>query len=192
MTYLILGLILFFATHSVRIFADPWRTKQIARFGEGGWKGLYSLFSIAGFVLLVWGYGLARQAPVDLWFPPVWTRHAAALLTIPAFVLLVAAFVPGNHLKARLGHPMLLGVKFWAVAHLLSNGRLADVVLFGGFLAWAVLAYISCKKRDRAVGRTYPPGQMVRTLVTVVVGLVAWAGFALWAHRVLIGVRPFG
>jgi len=192
MTYLLLGLILFLGIHSTRIFADPWRTRQIARFGANGWKGLYTLLSLAGFGLLVWGYGEARTAPVDLWHPPLWTRHVAALLTVPALVLIVAAFVPGNHLKARVGHPMYLGIKFWALAHLLSNGRLADVVLFGAFLVWAVLGFISCRKRDRAAGVKQAPGQWARTGIVLVLGLAAWAGFAMWAHGVLIGVRPFG
>jgi hypothetical protein len=139
MTYLIAGLVIFFATHSVRIFAEDWRAAGIQRMGERPWKAIYSLVSIAGFVLIVWGYGLARQAPVDLWSPPAWTRHVTALLTLPAFILVAAAYVRGNRIKAAVGHPMVLGVKTWALAHLLSNGRLADVLLFGGFLVWAIL-----------------------------------------------------
>jgi uncharacterized membrane protein len=192
MLYLIAGLVVFLGIHSTRIFADPWRTRQIERFGVNGWKGIYSLISLAGFVLLVWGYGESRTSPVDLYNPPMWTRHLAALLTLPAFVLVVAAYVPGNHFKARLGHPMYMGVKIWALAHLLSNGRLADVLLFGGFLAWAVMGFVVSRKRDRAASVVYAPGQVLRTVIVVVVGLVAWAVFAMWAHGVLIGVRPFG
>ena len=135
MTYLVLGLVLFLGVHSTRIFADDWRTRQIARLGEGAWKGLYSVASLAGFALLVWGYGQTRIDPVVVWDPPTWTRHLAALLMIPAFVLVVAAYVPGNRIKAAVGHPMVAGVKVWAIAHLLSNGRLGDIVLFGVFLA---------------------------------------------------------
>jgi len=192
MTVLILGLILFLGTHSLRIFADDWRGRQVARLGEQRWKGIYSLVSLAGFVLLVWGYGLARAEPVLLWSPPVWTRHLAALLTVPAFILLVAAYVPGTRIKAAVGHPMVLGVKTWAFSHLIANGTLADVLLFGSFLVWAVVDYRSAKARDRAAGTRYVAGPVSRDILAVVIGLVAWAAFALWLHGMLIGVRPFG
>lgn len=192
MTLLLLGLVLFLGVHSTRIVADGWRTATIARVGEMPWKGIYSLLSIAGFVLLVIGYGAARQSPVVLFAPPVWTRHLAALLTIPAFVLLVAAYVPGNAIKRAVGHPMVAGVKVWALAHLLANGTLADVLLFGTFLAWAVLCFIAARRRDRVAGTSYPAGPGSRTAITVVVGLAAWAVFAFALHRPLIGVAPFG
>ena len=168
MTLLILGLVLFLGVHSTRIVADGWRTATIARVGEKPWKGIYSLLSIAGFVLLVIGYGAARQAPVVLFAPPVWTRHLAALLTIPAFVLLAAAYVPGNAIKRAVGHPMMAGVKVWALAHLLANGTLADLLLFGTFLAWAVLGFIAARRRDRAAGTTYPAGPGSRTAIPCV------------------------
>jgi uncharacterized membrane protein len=192
MSWLIAGLFVFLGAHSVRIFAEDWRSARMASLGAGAWKGLYSLVSLAGFVLLVWGYGQARAAPLELWSPPIWTRHAAALLTLPAFVLLVAAYVPGNHLKAAMGHPMVLGVKLWALAHLLSNGRLADVLLFGGFLVWAVLDFRAARRRDRLAGVTRPPASGVRTALTIVAGVAAWVLFALVLHGPLIGVRPFG
>jgi uncharacterized membrane protein len=192
MTLLLLGLVLFLGTHSVRIVADDWRSRRIAALGLNGWKGLYSVLSIAGFVLIVYGYGAARLEPVVLYSPPVWTRHLASLLTIPAFILLVAAYVPGTRIKRAVGHPMVLGVKTWALAHLLANGMLADVLLFGAFLAWAVLDYIAARKRDRAAGTVYVVGPVTRDIIAVVVGLVAWAAFAMWLHRVLIGVGPFG
>jgi uncharacterized membrane protein len=192
MTLLILGLILFLGVHSTRIVADGWRGAQLARMGERAWKGVYSLVSIAAFVLLLWGYGQARQQPVVLWAPPVWTRHVAALLMLVSAVLLVAAYVPRNAIKARLQHPMLLAVKVWAVAHLLANGNLADVMLFGAFLVWAVLDFRSARQRDRAAHTVYPPGTTAGTLKTVLIGVVAWAVFAFWLHGPLIGVRPFG
>ena len=192
MTLLLLGLVLFLGVHSTRIVAEGWRTATIARVGEKPWKGIYSLLSIAGFVLLVIGYGAARQSPVVLYAPPVWTRHLAALLTIPAFVLLVAAYVPGNAIKARLHHPMVLGVKVWALAHLLANSTLADLLLFGAFLAWAVASFAAARKRDKAGGVVYLRGRAGPTVVAVAVGLAAWAGFAFWAHAAWIGVRPFG
>ena len=162
------------------------------RLGEGGWKGLYSLLSLAGLALVIWGVGLARQDPVALWTPPVAMRHVASLLTLAAFVLLAAAYVPRNALKARLHHPMVLAVKVWALAHLLSNGNLADVLLFGGFLLWAVLDFRAARQRDRAQGTRYPTGTLAGTAAAVVLGSVAWAVFAFWGHALLIGVSPMG
>jgi uncharacterized membrane protein len=156
------------------------------------WKGLVSVLSLAGFALLVWGWGMARQMPVVLWQPPVGMRHAASLLTLLSFVLLAAAYVPGNAIKARFHHPMVLGVKTWALAHLLSNGNVAHVVLFGSFLAWAVLLFIASRRRDRREATVYAPGRLAPTLVTVVVGVAAWAVFAFKLHGMWIGVRPFG
>jgi len=192
MLMLILGLVLFLGVHSTRIVADGWRGATIARIGALPWKGLYTVVSIAGFVLLVWGYGLARQQPVPLWSPPRGMNHLAALLMVFSFILLVATYVPRNAIKARLHHPMVLSVKVWALAHLLSNGNLADVVLFGAFLVWAVLSFRAARARDRAAGTVYPAGTAGGTAVTVAVGLAAWAGFAFWGHAVLIGVRPLG
>ena len=131
---------------------------------------MYSLLSIAGFVLIVWGYGQARLQPMVLWPSPTWTRHLAALLTIPAFVLLVAAYVPRNAIKARLHHPMVLGVKVWALAHLLANNTLADLLLFGGFLAWSVASFTAARKRDNAAGTVYLHGHAGPTVAVVVVG----------------------
>ena len=192
MALLILGLVLFLGVHSVRVFAEGTRTRFIAQRGENAWKGLYAALSIGGFVLLIWGYGLARQAPVVLWAPPTWLRHLAALLTLPAFVLLVASYVPGNAIKARMHHPMVLGVKVWALAHLFVGRTLAAELVFAAFLLWAVLSFRAARARDRAAGRVYAPGRAVPTVVTVVVGVAAWAGFAMWGHAALIGVRPFG
>lgn len=192
MTYLILGLLVFLGAHSVRIFADDWRSRQIARLGERGWKGMVAAVSLLGFALIVWGYGLARAAPLDLWQPPRWSAHLTALLTLPAFVLLVAAYVPRNRIKAAVGHPMVLGVKLWAFAHLVSNGRLNDVVLFGAFLAWAVVDFAAARRRDRLAGTRYPIGTPARDGMVVAAGIAAWAVFALYLHGWLIGVRPFG
>ncbi len=192
MSLLILGLVLFLGVHSVRIVAEPWRTHFIAARGANTWKGLYTLVSLLGFGLLVWGYGLARQQPVLLWHSPVWTRHVAALLTLPAFVILLAAYVPGNFIKARLHHPMVLAVKLWALAHLLANNTVADVLLFGSFLVWAAFSFRAARGRDRVAGTVYPTGRLGPTLVTGVAGLAAWAAFAFWGHAALIGVRPFG
>ena len=192
MAVLILGLVLFLGVHSTRIVADGWRTATISRIGEKPWKGLFTLASIAGFVLVVWGFGLARRNPVYLWESPMAMRHIAGALLLVAFVLLVATYVPRNSIKAKLHHPMVLSVKVWALAHLLANGNLADVVLFGSFLVWAVFSFSAARRRDRAAGTVYPPGTMAATAITVGVGIAAWALFAFWAHGLLFGVRPFG
>ncbi|TSE19248.1 NnrU protein [Tepidimonas alkaliphilus] len=208
MQWLVLGLIVFLGVHSVRIVADDWRAQVIDRVGLGAWKAAVSLASLAGLALLAWGYALARQAPVVLWDPPLAARHAAALLTLLAFVLLVAAYVPGNGLKVRLRHPMVLGVKLWAFAHLLANGTLADLLLFGGFLVWAVFDYRAARRRgegppaaadgeseDDTPDTEPDPRHVVSpaaTVATLVAGVVAWAAFAFWLHAALFGVAPFG
>jgi uncharacterized membrane protein len=192
MTLLILGLVLFLGMHSVRIVADDFRSAQVARLGINGWKAIHSIVSIAGFVLLVYGYGLARESPTVLFVPPPWMRHVTALLTIPAFVLLAAAYVPGTRIKRAVGHPMVAGVKIWAFAHLLANGKVADVTLFGAFLAWAVFDYVAARRRDRAAGTVYVSGPVARDVTAVLVGLAAYVVFAFWLHAWWIGVRPFG
>jgi uncharacterized membrane protein len=191
MTALILGLVLFLGIHSIRFGGEARREALITRFGANGYKGLYSLVSAIGLVLLIWGYSVARLAPVPLWTPMVWPRHLAALLTLIAFILLVAAYIPGNHFKAKLHHPMVLSVKVWAFAHLLANHTLADVLLFGGFFVWAVLDFRSARQRDRALGTVYAAGALGPTLVTLLLGIVAWAVVAFWAHKAWLGVAPF-
>jgi uncharacterized membrane protein len=190
--YLILGLVLFLGVHSVRIVADDWRTQVRAHIGANAYKGMYTVVSLVGFGLIVWGFGQARETPTQLWSPPTAMRHIAALLNTLAFVLLAAAYVPRNAIKARLHHPMVLGVKTWAFAHLISNGNVAHVLLFGAFLAWAVVDFIRARRRDRAQGIQYPAGILSMTLVTLVVGVLLAAVFALWLHGLLIGVKPFG
>jgi uncharacterized membrane protein len=192
MTLMILGLVLFLGVHSARIFAEGTRTAVIAQRGPKAWKGIYTAVSLAGFVLICYGYGLARQSPVVLWVPPVATRHVAGLLMLVSFILLAASGVPRNGIKARLKHPMVLGTKVWALAHLLANGNLADVVLFGAFLVWAVLNFRAARGRDRAQAIVYAPGTTGGTATAVGVGVVLWAAFAFWLHAWLIGVRPFG
>jgi uncharacterized membrane protein len=192
MTLLIAGLVLFLGAHSVRIFADAWRARVYARVGEGAWKGVYSVISLIGLVLVVYGYADARLTSANLWNPPVWTRHLAALLTLFAFVFITAAYVPGTHLKARLKHPMVLGVKVWAFAHLISNGRVAEIVLFGAFLVWAILNFRAARKRDRAAGTTYVAKSIGRDVMAFIIGAVAWVAFAAYLHVRWIGVAPFG
>ncbi len=190
MSLLILGLILFILPHSTRIFAADWRTGMIARLGEKPWKGAISVVSIAGFVLIVIGYGQARLDPVVLWLPPLWLRHIALLLNLLAFVSLVAAYVPRNSIKAKFGHPMIAAVKAWSIAHLLANGNLADLILFGTFLSWSILDFRNSRRYDRALGTRYPAGTLAGNLLTVVIGVAAWVAFLLYLHTLLIGVAP--
>jgi uncharacterized membrane protein len=186
MTQLVLGLVMFLGIHSIAIFAPGWRDAMIKRLGGLGWKGLYSLVSLLGFVLLVQGYSLARQEPVVLYYPPTWARHLAMLLMLPVFPLLFSAYLPGR-IKAAVKHPMLAATKAWALAHLLSNGMLSDVLLFGGFLAWAVLDRISVGKRPVREVPGAPPGKF-NDLIAVVGGLLVYGLFVVWGHRYLIGV----
>jgi uncharacterized membrane protein len=188
MIYLVVGLGLFLGLHSIAIVAPDFRNSAIQRLGKGAWKGIYALISLIGFVLIVYGYGLARAEPIVLYAPPAWTRHLSALLLIPVFPLIFAAYLPGR-IKTALKHPMLAAVKFWALAHLISNGTLADVLLFGGFLAWAVADRISFKHRTQPDLRTAPAGKL-NDVIAVVLGLVAYAVFARWLHLSLIGVYP--
>lgn len=192
MWLLITGLVVFLGLHSVRIVAGDWRAKQIARIGELPWKGIYALLSIAGFVLLIWGFGEARQHPQLLYVPPPWLRHANALFTLVAFVLVFAAYIPFNHFKAALGHPMFAGIKIWALGHLLAAGMLHDVVLFGAFLVWAVAGFAVSRRRDRRAGVTYPEGTALGDIVALALGVGAWAAFAFYLHARWIGVAPFG
>ena len=191
MTALVIGLVLFLGLHSTRMVADGARSRFIAQRGERAWRGFYSLASAIGLVLIVWGFGQARQAPLVLWSPPDWTRPLVSALTLVGIVLITAAYVPRNALRAWVGHPMVLGTKVWAFAHLLATGTLADLLLFGGFLLWAVWCYRSLRARDRAAGRQAAPGQAVPTVIAVVVGAVLWFVFGYWLHGWLIGVRPF-
>ena len=190
MGMLIVGLILFLGAHSTRIVAEGWRSTIIRRLGAKTWKAAYSLVSLLGLVLVIWGFGQVRQQPVQLWPAPFFMRHVAWVLTAVAFILLAAAYVPRNRIKARLHHPMALGVVFWAAAHLLANGNLGHVVLFGSFLVWAVLSFFAGRTRDRMSRTLYPAGKVSGTVITVLAGLAAWAVFAFWAHGLLIDIRP--
>ena len=199
MTQLILGLILFLGAHSVRIWADGWRNQTIEAYGEKAFKGVYALVSILGFYLLVVGYGEARLQTVALWNPPIFTKHISMLLMLFSSILLMATYIPRNHFKMRLGHPMVLSVKVWALSHLLANGNLADLVLFGSFLIWAVLNFRSARARDRA--QVQNPDAMVdaplkpnlfATLIALFGGMALWALITFVLHVKLVGVAPMG
>ncbi|HEY2679451.1 MAG TPA: NnrU family protein [Steroidobacteraceae bacterium] len=189
MALLIIGLVLFLGVHSVAIVAPALRARMIHRLGEGAWKGLYALISLVGFVLICYGFGVAREAPVVLYSPPIWLRHVALILMLPVFPLIVAAYLPGR-IKTAAKHPMLAAVKLWAFAHLLANGLLADVLLFGAFLAWAVVDRISLKRRSTPqLLRTAPP-RPLNDVISVVLGLAIYALVIGWAHVRLFGVSP--
>ncbi len=192
MFYLILGLLVFLGVHSIRIFADDLRTRRIAKLGLPAWKAIFALLSVAGLVLMAYGFGIARTTPVVLWLGAKWARDAAGLFTLVAFMLIVSAYVPNSRIRGLVGHPMVIGVKIWALGHLLANGNLNDLMLFGSILAWAVMDYRSLRQRDRAAGTTRDPGSWANDIITIPVAVVGWYVFALYIHRVLIGVAPFG
>ncbi len=188
MGVLLLGLIIFFAVHSLSIANAPWRDRQAATLGEGPWQAAYSLAALTGFGLIVWGYGLARHDPLVLYEPSVWQRHLTLLLMVPVFPLLLAAYLPGR-IQAAVKHPMLAATKLWAVAHLLANGTLADVLLFGAFLAWAVADRISLKRRSPRPTPGAAPSK-ANDLIAATGGLALYVAFVLWLHVWLIGVSP--
>lgn len=195
MDMLIAGLLIFLGVHALRVWGEGLRGALLLRLGPLGFKGLYSLASLAGLYVLIVGYGQARLAPVQLWTPPSGMAHATAALMWLSLVLVVAAEIPRNAIKARLRHPTVLGVKVWALAHILANGTLHDLLLFGGFLVWAVLSFRAARRRDRAAwaageAAEAPPASRAATLLTLVAGTAAWVAFILVAHVWLIGVAP--
>jgi uncharacterized membrane protein len=185
MMLLILGLALFICIHLVPTQTTT-RGTLVARFGEGGYKGLFTLAAFIGLGLIVYGFGQARFAVSgnpQLWVPPAWTRHATMTLMLPVFILLAAAYLPGR-ISAAVRHPMLLSVKLWALAHLLISGRLAQLLLFGGLLAWAIFDRISVKRRGVAI----KTGPARNDIIAVVIGLIAYMFMLKWGHALLIGV----
>ncbi|MEY2775906.1 MAG: hypothetical protein RLY30_4 [Pseudomonadota bacterium] len=188
MAQLIFGLAIFLGVHALQAFAPAQRQRLINTYGPMAYKGAYSALSLFGLILLSGGYALARQEPIVLWTPPVGLSHSTSLFTLLTFVLLVAAYVPRNYLKAKLKHPMLIAVKLWAFGHLLSNGGLHDLVLFGGFLLWSILVFRSARRRPQA--EVAAETRLSMTGLTVVIGVVAWAWFAFAGHAMLIGVAP--
>ena len=190
MTLLILGLVLFLGAHLFTTLRAP-RAAAIVRLGEGGYKAAYSVISVIGLVLIAYGFGVYRAGGwINVWNPPVWTRHLALLITLPVFILLAVGKRP-SWLKAVTKHPMLLAVKLWATAHLLANGDLGSMLLFGGFLAWAVMARISAKRRPEEIANLAAMGRPVfgaRDIIAIVAGLALYVATVLWLHPLLIGV----
>jgi uncharacterized membrane protein len=189
MFVLVLGLILFLGLHSIRIVASDWRNRQMAQMGNR-YKGIYSVVAIIGLVLIVWGFGLARQHPVLIYAPPLWLRHLNGLFMLIALILFAAARVPRNHIKAKLGHPQVLAVKTWSFGHLLATGMLHDLVLFVPFLVWSIVLFAVSRRRDRVEGTTYPAGTLKGDILAVLIGVVVWVLFAFWLHSLLFGVNP--
>lgn len=192
MATLIAGLVLFLGVHSIGFVAGDWRARQVARIGEGPWKALYALASLAGVAIIIWGFVDARAVPIVVWHPPRWAAHLTAIFATLGFILIAAAFIPGTRAKASLGHPMIAGVESWAFGHLAGNGTLAGVMLFGAILGWTIWAFAKMRQRDRETGRRYPAGSLSRDLATAFVGVVAAMAFALFLHGPLTGVTPFG
>ncbi len=190
MTILILGLCLFLGVHSLGFLAPAWRARTLERLGQAPWRGIAGLVSLVGFILIVWGYGLARVEPIPLYAPPTWTRHLGLLLMVPVFPLLFATYLPGR-IQAAVVHPTLTAVVIWAFAHLIANGNLADLVLFGSFLAWALTDRISLMYRV-APAVQGAPARKANDLIASVAGLALYVAFLLWAHTWLFGVSPLG
>lgn len=189
MLQLIIGLVLFFGPHSISIVAPAWRDRMHARWGETPWKGLYSVVSIVGFLLIIGGYGAAREVATDLYVPPQWLKHVSALLMLPVFPLLLAAILPGR-LKAFAKHPLLAATTFWALAHLIANGSAADVLLFGSFLVWAIADRLSLKRRPQREAPALPKSK-ANDVIAIVGGLAIYVLFVMWLHAKLFGVQAF-
>ncbi|WP_067096569.1 NnrU family protein [Marinomonas atlantica] len=191
MALLLVGLVLFIGIHSIRLFAPDWREFMMQQLGKNNWKILHAAVAIIGLLTTIMGYGYARYSAEWLWFPPVWTRHVAALIILFAFIYIAAAAMPYSKIKARVGVPMVVGIKLWAFAHLISNGTTADAVLFGSFLAWAVANFVISKRRIKQQGETFLAPDFKYDFIAVVVGVLAYVAVAFYLHGLLIGVAPF-
>lgn len=190
MALLILGIVLFLGLHLIRVVAPGLRTSLIASLGEGGWKAAYSIASIVALIVLIYGFGQARDM-TPIWSPPFWMSHITILLMLFAMICLAASLLPAGHIAVRTKHPMVLSVKIWALAHLLSNGDGAAMLLFAAFLAWGVILRISLKRRERAGEITLRPFVSAKyDLYAVVIGGVVWALIIWKLHAWIIGVSP--
>jgi len=189
---LILGLAVFLATHVFVSFREA-RSSVIERVGMPVYRGLFAIVSLAGLALIIWGYAQYRAHDlVQLWTPPAFMRHVTIGLVLFATIFVVAAFFP-SHIKTRLKHPMLAGVKTWALAHLLSNGDLGSVLLFGTFLAWGVYARIAAKRRGDIGAAAKPaPDGWTNDIIVVVLGAAVFLALGFWFHPYVIGVPVFG
>ncbi|AYG66923.1 MULTISPECIES: NnrU family protein [unclassified Rhizobium] len=190
MALLILGIVLFLGIHLIRVVAPGLRTSLIASLGESGWKMAYSIASIVTLIILIYGFGRARDV-TPIWSPPFWMSHITILLMLFAMICLAASLLPAGHIAVRTKHPMVLSVKIWALAHLLSNGDAAAMLLFAAFLAWGVILRISLKRRERAGEITLRPFVSAKyDLYAVVIGAIVWALIIWKLHAWIIGVSP--
>jgi len=190
MATLVVGLVIFLGLHSTRIVAEGGRAKAIRQLGEGPWKGVYSLLSLIGLVLIIWGFAQARWTADRLWSPPVWTRHTTILLMLISLILIGAYIFKKSHIAVAAHHPMVWGVAIWAAGHLLANGSTADLLLFGAFLVWAVADLVSSYGRDRRNAVVYPAASWGATAGAIVAGFVLWAALVGGLHFWLFGVSP--
>ena len=192
MSILILGLVLFLGVHSLSLLAPNWRARTLNQLGEAPWQGLTGLIALIGFVLICWGYAEARVHPIALYASPVWTRHLSLLIMLPVFPLLFATYLPGR-IQTLVVHPTLTAVILWSICHLLSNGNLADLVLFGAFLLWSLADRLSLLLTDRiATPIQGAPPHRANDLIAIGAGLVLYCVFLFWAHAWLFGVSPLG
>ncbi|MBB3315753.1 putative membrane protein [Rhizobium sp. BK181] len=191
MALLIVGIIIFLGLHLIRVIAPGLRQSMIDRLGENGWKGVYSVLSILSLILLIYGFGHARQVTGVLYTPPVWMAHIAVTLMLIALICLVASLLPAGRIAVKTKHPMVLSVKIWAFAHLLANGETSSVLLFAAFLAWGVILRIALKRRERAGELTLRPFVSGKyDLYAAIIGVVVWALITFKLHELLIGVAP--
>lgn len=197
MLILIAGLIFFLGIHSLRIVSEEGRDRLISHFGEGRFKVAYSILSLVGLVLLVYGYGQARADTTQWWVPPTGLRHVTFILVLIAFILVASSYLPLGRIKAAVKHPMVLGVAFWALGHLLINGTGVNVVLFGAFFVWAVLDYLVSLKRTGSVpagvsAATETRRSLVGDGLAIIIGTALTVAFVAGLHLWLIGVSPLG
>jgi uncharacterized membrane protein len=191
MAILVLGIIIFLGMHLVRVVAPGFRAGIIESRGKGTWMGLYTIVSLVGLCLIIYGFGQARGETGMLYNPPIFLRHIALLLMLVAFIVLAAGFLPAGRIAVAVKHPQVLSIKIWALAHLLANGETSSVLLFGSFLAWAVILRISLKRRERAGEKVLPVFKSTRNdVLAVLIGLVAFVLFVWKLHELLIGVQP--
>jgi uncharacterized membrane protein len=187
---LILGIVAFFGVHSISLLALDWRNRAAKRLGTRAWQALYSIAAFVGIYLLVSGYAAARASAAVLYVPPSWTRYLAALLMLPVFVLALSSVLPGR-IRVRSRHPLLIATMLWAVAHLLTNGAVADLLLFGTFLVWAVVVRLSLDRRPSRP-KFKLSASAANDAIAVVGGLALYAVFVLWLHVRWFGVPAFG
>jgi len=191
MLILVIGLVIFFCLHSIRLVAPKWREKSMSAHGAMRWKMRFGMVTLIAAAFIVMGYMQVRLEPVWLWFPPVWTRHLAGLLVLVALFFVGSALVPHTTMKKKVGYPMLIAVKIWAFAHLISNGTLADMILFGSFLIWSIVSFAVYRRRDREAGVVRDQESGVQfDLAAFTFAMVSWFAIVFYLHQALIGVSP--